>query len=79
MSGNTDADDTIRCELCSAIVPIEDAVNWGEVSVCPKCHAEWKADFDTCAHVWEPAVDLYGDAGWQCLECGGFVATDDQS
>jgi hypothetical protein len=44
---------------------------------CPKCVAEWQAEFDACQHDWEPHVSVMGDDGQYCKNCSGFVANED--
>lgn len=60
------------CELCEARIPEESIVSCGDVSMCPDCLAAEREVFEACDHSWE-ASDCEGEAGYVCLNCGGFV------
>ena len=65
------------CEHCDRAFPFEEAISSGDgCHFCPSCWAEWKAEFDACAHDWEAAADDNGDVGRVCLRCSGFVSDD---
>lgn len=55
------------CEFCEKRVREETLISLGEVSVCPKCAAEWQAEYDACEHDWEDD-DHYGRI---CKKCNG--------
>lgn len=64
------------CEHCGNEFPIEDCHMMVDTWICDRCYREWKAEFDTCDHEWEPETDQYGDPGRFCRKCHGFVIDD---
>jgi hypothetical protein len=56
------------CEFCEKRVHEDDLVQHGDCSLCPKCSAEWMAEYDACDHEWEQEqTDDYR----VCKKCNG--------
>jgi uncharacterized Zn ribbon protein len=66
-------EDLQGCEHCSKEFPIEDMTMMDDGWFCAECCAEWKAEFDACAHSWEPEESEFGEPGKYCGKCHGFV------
>lgn len=56
------------CECCNKRVREDVLISFGDVTICPKCAAEWQAEIDACAHVWGPEDHFYD--GRVCEKCG---------
>lgn len=73
-------DDLDSCEACGKSMPYGDGVVMCDCTFCKDCYAEWLADFNTCAHEWEPSHHpASGDPGRYCHKCSGFVADEEQT
>lgn len=71
--------DFVGCESCSdQRVPMEVAISAGDGYFCPKCHAEWKAEYDACEHDWRDGTDEHGEACRVCNKCSGVNFNADE-
>lgn len=58
----------VPCEFCEARVREDALVQHGDVCLCPKCSAEWTAEYDACDHEWEQEPF---DTARVCKKCNG--------
>lgn len=56
-----------ECEFCHKRFREETLVSLGDIDVCAKCNEQWQAEYDACAHEWEPDHHY----GRVCAKCGG--------
>lgn len=67
--------ETFTCEHCEKDFPLEQRVAHVDVYFCEGCTAEWRKEFETCEHDFEP-YNAEGEDGQYCRNCHCFVADD---
>lgn len=66
------------CEACDkGNIPEDEMVFCGDVSLCPACFSEWKAEFDACDHATTETTTDWGGAD-VCTKCSGVVRYHDE-
>lgn len=58
----------VPCEFCEKRVREDSLTQHGDVSLCQKCSADWRAEYDACDHEW--AQEEF-DQARVCKKCNG--------